>query len=71
MDQEREGSADLGTARTALEPVLAKRDACRGAETQALHDRLLARMAAVGDAVSTDRDPELEQTRLWRAEPTR
>jgi putative protease len=71
IDQAREGSADLGAARTALEPVLAQRDACRGAKTQALHDRLLARMAAVGKAATTDWDPEIEETRLRRAEPTR
>ena len=69
IDQTRAGLPDVAGARAALEPVLAQRDACRSGKTRALHDRLLARMAAVGHRDSTDWDPDAEETRLRRAEP--
>jgi putative protease len=69
MDQTRTGRPDIAAARTALGPVMAERDGCRTAKTAALHERLLARMAAAGPRDSTEWDPEVEETRLRKAEP--
>lgn len=60
VDQTAAGAPDLAAARAALDPILAARDGCRQAKTRELHDRLLARMAAVdgtGAAGSTGWDP--------------
>jgi collagenase-like PrtC family protease len=70
MDQIAAGQADLPAARAALDPVLAARDGCRSAKTQALHGRLLSRMAAAGDGQSSDWDPGAEEARLRGAEPS-
>ncbi len=48
---------------------MAERDRFRTAKTAALHARLLARMAAVTPAGATAWDPEVEESRLRRAEP--
>ncbi len=69
IDQTRAGRPDVAGARAVLEPVLAQRDACRSGKTRALHDRLLARMAAVGQQDATDWDPAVEEARLRQAEP--
>ncbi len=69
IDQSRAGQPDVAAARTALGPVMAERDRFRGAKTGALHERLLARMAAVGHRAATDWDPETEESHLRRAEP--
>jgi putative protease len=69
IDQTRAGQPDVAGARAALGPVLAQRDGCRGAKTRGLHDRLLARMAAVDGPGVTDWDPEAEEARLRDAEP--
>jgi U32 family peptidase len=69
-DQTRDGLADLAAARTALDPVLAERDGCRTAKTQALHARLVARMGRERHRETTDWDPSCEEARLRRAEPT-
>jgi U32 family peptidase len=58
----------VGGARTALEPVLAARNDCRDGKTRALHERLLARMAAVDDGEASSWDPDAEEARLMRAE---
>ena len=72
MDETAGGTADLGAARAALDPVLAERDRWRGAKTAALHGRLLARMEAPVEAGSpgegTDWDPAPEEARLRQAE---
>jgi putative protease len=72
VDDVRAGTPDLAGARAALDPVLAARDAQRGAKTAALHRRLLERMAAAdagrGAAAGTDWDPGPEEARLRRAE---
>ncbi len=70
IDETREGRADLGAARTALDPVLAERDRWRAAKTATLHQRLLARMADAESAagLGTDWDPAPEEARLRRAE---
>jgi putative protease len=66
----RAGQPDVATARAALGPVLAERDACRGGTTGTLHQRLIARMREVdGAGVRTDWDPAGEESRLLRAEP--
>ncbi len=69
IDQARAGGVDLPAARAALEPVLAARDGCRTAKTQALHGRLLERMAAERPRESSDWDPGVEEARLRAAEP--
>jgi len=70
IDQTREGRPDVAAARAAIDPVLAQRDQSRGGKTQALHDRLLARMAAVDGprVATTDWDPDAEETRHRRCE---
>jgi putative protease len=68
-DQTRDGLADVAAARAALDPVLAERDRCRTAKTQALHARLVTRMAGERHPESTDWDPSCEEARLRRAEP--
>jgi putative protease len=69
MDEARQGAADLGAARVALDPVLAERDRWRAAKTAALHQRLLDRMAdPAGTAATTDWDPAPEEARLRQAE---
>jgi hypothetical protein len=60
MDQARAGRPDIEAARSALAPVMAERDGCRTAKTATLHERLLARMAAVGPRGSTAWDPDVE-----------
>lgn len=69
VDETRAGQADLPAARTALGPVLAARDRCRSAKTEALHARLLTRMAADTAGATSDWDPDVEESRLLRAEP--
>lgn len=70
IDQTRAGRPDVAAARAAIDPVLAERDRSRGGKTQALQDRLLARMAAVDGprAATTDWDPDSEETRHRRSE---
>src|SRR5262249_13386811 len=45
VDQTRDGIADVGGARGALDPVLAERDRYRNAKTRQLHQRLMGRMS--------------------------
>ena len=70
MRETASGTADLGAARAALDPVLAERDRWRGAKTATLHGRLLARMEAPVGAEKpgeeTDWDPAPEEARLRR-----
>ncbi len=70
IDQTRDGRPDVAAARAAIDPVLAERDGCRGGKTQALHDRLLARMAEVDGPrdATTEWDPDSEETRHLRSE---
>jgi putative protease len=68
MDQTREGLADIAGARGALDSVLAARDGCRSVKTQALHERLLARMAEAPQGETAGWDPNAEEARLLRAE---
>jgi putative protease len=70
MDQVRAGRPDVPAAATALQPVLAARDACRAAKTEGLHGRLLARMAGGAGADAGQWDPAVEEARLRAAEPT-
>ena len=70
IDQTRDGLADVAAARAALDPVLAERDGCRTAKTQALHARLVTRMGREGHRETTDWDPSSEEARLRRAEAT-
>ncbi len=76
IDQTQQGAADVGAARAALDPVLAARDACRTAKTQALHARLMAKVSEdlhrrlVSRMAGTDWDPTAEEVRLRGAEPT-
>jgi putative protease len=71
INQTREGHPDVAAARAAINPVLDERDQCRGGKTQALHDRLLVRMAAVDGprVATTDWDPDSEEARHRRSEP--
>jgi len=68
MDQTREGLADIAGARGALDSVLVARDGCRSVKTQALHERLLARMAEAPQGETAGWDPNAEEARLLRAE---
>ena len=72
MRETADGTADLGAARAALDPVLAERDRWRGAKTATLHGRLLARMetpvGAGKPGEETDWDPAPEEARLRRSE---
>ena len=69
IDETRAGAADLGRARTELDPILAERDRWRAAKTSALHQRLLARMEAAAVAGSgVDWDPAPEEARLRGSE---
>lgn len=76
IDEIQRGMADVGGARTALEPVLAERDAYRNAKTRQLHGRLMARMSEdlhrrlVAQMGSGDWDPTAVERRLRAAEPT-
>jgi putative protease len=70
MDQVRAGRPDVPAAATALGPVLEARDACRTAKTDALHERLLARMATVSGSGASQWDPAAEEARLRAGEPT-
>jgi putative protease len=70
IDQTQDGLADVATARAALDPILAERDQCRNAKTQALHERLTARMSPAEHRENTDWDPNSEEARLLRAEQT-
>ncbi len=74
MDQAKAGTADVGAARAAMDPVLAERDQCRTAKTQGLHERLMAKMSEdlhrrlMTRMETTDWDPTSEEARLRRAE---
>ncbi|MBI2461098.1 MAG: U32 family peptidase [Candidatus Rokubacteria bacterium] len=76
IDQTRAGLADVVSARAALDPVLAERDRCRTAKTRQLHERLMAKVSEelhrqlVARMAATDWDPNAEESRLRRAEPT-
>jgi putative protease len=70
IDQTRDGQPDVVAARAALDPVLAERDRCREGKTAQLHGRLLGRMAVVEGAGTTNWDPDAEEARLRRAEPS-
>lgn len=69
IDQTRAGEEPgVGEAQAALRPILAERDHCRQAKTQALHDRLLGQMNTRVPGVDTEWDPDAEEARLRRAE---
>jgi putative protease len=74
IDQSRAGMADVAAARIALDPVLVERDRHRNAKTQALHERLMARMSEELHGQSAARrtitawDPSSEEARLRQAE---
>ncbi len=74
IDQTKNGTADVGAARAALDPVLAERDQCRNAKTQKLHERLMAKVSEdlhrrlVTRMETTDWDPNSEEARLRSAE---
>ena len=76
IDQTRAGLADVVSARAALDPVLAERDRCRTAKTRQLHERLMAKVSEelhrqlVARMATTGWDPNAEESRLRRAEPT-
>jgi len=75
IDQTRNGTADVGAARAALDPVVAERDECRNAKTQKLHERLMGKVSEdlhhrlVTQMETTDWDPNSEEAQLRRAEP--
>jgi collagenase-like PrtC family protease len=76
IDQTRAGLADVTGARARLDPVLAERDHYRNAKTSQLHERLMAKMSEelhlrlVARMEASDWDPDSEEARLRRAEPT-